>query len=183
MPLGTIALLLAASFSLGALPLTGWAVRVFTRRDLRALGTGNVGVSAAFIHGGKLAGIAAVLAEIVRGITAGFGGAILLPGCTGDRDRPVNSSSCGQICDRPRWRRYQRCLGSFGIFAAGGCILGHLGAAGVGFGTAVLANGRSRETFCFPLRVSVHPNLGLGVATINPRIFSSSRIGFVVSSN
>ena len=60
MPLGTIALLLAASFSLGALPLTGWAVRVFTRRDLRALGTGNVGVSAAFIHGGKLAGIAAV---------------------------------------------------------------------------------------------------------------------------
>jgi pyruvate,water dikinase len=43
-------------------------VRVFTRRDLRALGTGNVGVSAAFIHGGKLAGIAAVLAEIARGI-------------------------------------------------------------------------------------------------------------------
>ncbi len=79
MPLGTIALLLAASFSLGALPLTGWAVRVFTRRDLRALGTGNVGVSAAFIHGGKLAGIAAVLAEIVRGITPVLAGRFWFP--------------------------------------------------------------------------------------------------------
>jgi phosphohistidine swiveling domain-containing protein len=79
MPLGTIALLLAASFSLGALPLTGWAVGVFTRRDLRALGTGNVGVSAAFIHGGKLAGIAAVLAEIVRGITPVLAGRFWFP--------------------------------------------------------------------------------------------------------
>ena len=79
MPLGTIALLLAASFSLGALPLTGWAVRVFTRRDLRALGTGNVGVSAAFIHGGKLAGIAAVLAEIFRGIVPVLAGQFCFP--------------------------------------------------------------------------------------------------------
>jgi len=79
MPLGTIALLLAASFSLGALPLTGWAVRVFSRRDLRALGTGNVGVSAAFIHGGKLAGIAAVLAEIARGIVPILAGRFWFP--------------------------------------------------------------------------------------------------------
>ncbi|MEG4235623.1 glycerol-3-phosphate acyltransferase [Microcoleus sp. Pol11C3] len=79
MPLGTIALLLAASFSLGALPLTGWAVRVFTRRDLRVLGTGNVGVSAAFIHGGKLAGIAAVLAEIARGIVPVLAGRFCFP--------------------------------------------------------------------------------------------------------
>ncbi|MEG4352015.1 glycerol-3-phosphate acyltransferase [Microcoleus sp. LAD1_D3] len=79
MPLPTIALLLAASFSLGALPLTGWAVRVFSRRDLRALGTGNVGVSAAFIHGGKLAGIAAVLAEIARGIVPVLAGRFCFP--------------------------------------------------------------------------------------------------------
>jgi phosphohistidine swiveling domain-containing protein/glycerol-3-phosphate acyltransferase PlsY len=64
----SIALLLAASFALGALPLTQWMVQVFSGKDLRVLGTGNVGVSAAFIHGGKLAGIAAVLAEISRGI-------------------------------------------------------------------------------------------------------------------
>ncbi|MEG4037077.1 glycerol-3-phosphate acyltransferase [Microcoleus sp. S36b_A4] len=79
MPLGTIALLLAASFSLGALPLTRWAVRVFSRRDLRALGTGNVGVSAAFLHGGKLAGIAAVLAEIARGIVPVLAGRFCFP--------------------------------------------------------------------------------------------------------
>ncbi|MEG4209413.1 glycerol-3-phosphate acyltransferase, partial [Microcoleus sp. S13_B4] len=79
MSLLTIALLLAASFSLGALPLTGWAVRVFSSRDLRALGTGNVGVSAAFIHGGKLAGIAAVLAEIARGIVPVLAGRFCFP--------------------------------------------------------------------------------------------------------
>ncbi len=67
MPLGTIALLLTASFALGALPLTLWMVQVFSSKDLRILGTGNVGVSAAFIHGGKVAGIAAVLVEIARG--------------------------------------------------------------------------------------------------------------------
>ncbi len=64
----SIALLLAASFALGALPLTQWMVQVLSGKDLRVLGTGNVGVSAAFIHGGKTAGIAAVLAEIARGI-------------------------------------------------------------------------------------------------------------------
>ena len=68
MPLGTIALLLAGSFVLGALPLARWIVQLSAGKDLRALGTGNAGVSAAFIHGGKLAGIAAVLAEIARGI-------------------------------------------------------------------------------------------------------------------
>ncbi|MEG3847363.1 glycerol-3-phosphate acyltransferase [Microcoleus sp. herbarium19] len=68
MPLGTIALLLAASFVLGALPLARWIVQLSAGKDLRVLGTGNAGVSAAFIHGGKLAGIAAVLAEIARGI-------------------------------------------------------------------------------------------------------------------
>ena len=79
MPLGTIALLLAASFALGALPLTLWMVQVFSSKDLRVLGTGNIGVSAAFIHGGKLAGIAAVLAEIARGIIPVFVARFLLP--------------------------------------------------------------------------------------------------------
>lgn len=66
-PLG-IGLLFVASFALGTLPLTHWAVRGLTGRNLRELGTGNVGVSAAFIHGGKVAGVVAVLAEILRGI-------------------------------------------------------------------------------------------------------------------
>ena len=79
MPLLTMALLFAASFALGALPLTRWAVRLLGGRDLRLLGTGNVGVSAAFIHGGKLAGIAAVLAEIARGIVPVLAGRFWFP--------------------------------------------------------------------------------------------------------
>ncbi|WP_293146868.1 MULTISPECIES: glycerol-3-phosphate acyltransferase [unclassified Microcoleus] len=79
MPLLSIALLLTASFALGALPLTRWAVRLLGGKDLRRLGTGNVGVSAAFIHGGKLAGIAAVLAEIARGILPVLAGRFWFP--------------------------------------------------------------------------------------------------------
>jgi phosphohistidine swiveling domain-containing protein len=79
MSLLTMGLLLAASFALGALPLTRWAVRLLGGGDLRRLGTGNVGVSAAFIHGGKLAGIAAVLAEIGRGILPVWAGRFCFP--------------------------------------------------------------------------------------------------------
>ncbi len=79
MPLLTMALLLAASFALGALPLTRWAVRLLGGKDLRRLGTGNAGVSAAFIHGGKWAGIAAVLAEIARGIVPVLAGRFWFP--------------------------------------------------------------------------------------------------------
>ncbi|MEG4863976.1 MULTISPECIES: glycerol-3-phosphate acyltransferase [unclassified Microcoleus] len=79
MSLLTMALLLAASFALGALPLTSWVVRLVGGGDLRRLGTGNVGVSAAFIHGGKLAGIAAVFAEVGRGILPVLAGRFYFP--------------------------------------------------------------------------------------------------------
>ena len=55
---------------LGALPLTGWITSLLTGKQLKQLGTGNVGVSAAFYHGGNLAGILSVLAEAFKGITA-----------------------------------------------------------------------------------------------------------------
>lgn len=58
---------------LGALPLTGWIVRVAAGQRLEAMGTGNVGVSAAFYHGGTAAGVLSVLAEAGKGI-----GAVLL---------------------------------------------------------------------------------------------------------
>ncbi len=53
---------------LGALPLTGWIVQLLTGKQLRQLGTGNVSVSAAFYHGGTLAGVLAVAAEAFKGI-------------------------------------------------------------------------------------------------------------------
>ena len=53
---------------LGGLPLIDWITYILTDRRLRELGTGNISVSAAFYHGGKLAGICAVLSEAAKGI-------------------------------------------------------------------------------------------------------------------
>lgn len=55
---------------LGALPLTGWITRLVSGQNLAAVGTGNVGVSAAFYHGGKVAGILSATAEAGKGIAA-----------------------------------------------------------------------------------------------------------------
>jgi len=55
---------------LGALPLVAWTTVALSGKQLRQLGTGNVSVSAAFYHGGRVAGIVAVLVEAGKGIAA-----------------------------------------------------------------------------------------------------------------
>ncbi|MEO0648203.1 MAG: glycerol-3-phosphate acyltransferase, partial [Cyanobacteria bacterium J06650_10] len=55
---------------LGALPLTGWIVRLLTGKQLKKIGTGNVSVSAAFYHGGTPVGLLSVAAEAFKGIAA-----------------------------------------------------------------------------------------------------------------
>jgi pyruvate,water dikinase len=55
---------------LGGLPLIDWITYGITGRQLTKLGTGNISVSAAFYHGGKLVGILAVLSEAAKGILA-----------------------------------------------------------------------------------------------------------------
>ena len=55
---------------LGGLPLIDWITYTLTGCQLRELGTRNISVSAAFYHGGKLAGICAVLTEAAKGIIA-----------------------------------------------------------------------------------------------------------------
>ncbi len=55
---------------LGGLPLISWITYALTGRQLARLGTGNVSVSAAFYHGGRLVGILAVLSEAAKGIAA-----------------------------------------------------------------------------------------------------------------
>jgi len=55
---------------LGGIPLIDWITYSITGRDLQKLGTGNVSVSAAFYHGGRLTGILAVLSEAAKGILA-----------------------------------------------------------------------------------------------------------------
>ncbi|MEO0845152.1 MAG: glycerol-3-phosphate acyltransferase [Cyanobacteria bacterium J06648_1] len=52
---------------LGGLPLIDWSTYALTGRQLAKLGTGNISVSAAFYHGGKVAGICAVLSEAAKG--------------------------------------------------------------------------------------------------------------------
>lgn len=53
---------------IGAIPLIDWFTHAIAGKDLKKLGTGNVSVSAAFYHGGRLAGIMAVLSEASKGI-------------------------------------------------------------------------------------------------------------------
>ena len=55
---------------LGAIPISGWIVRLLTGQRLSQVGTGNVGVSAAFYHGGTVAGVLAIIAEASKGIAA-----------------------------------------------------------------------------------------------------------------
>ncbi|VEP12392.1 Phosphoenolpyruvate synthase/pyruvate phosphate dikinase [Hyella patelloides LEGE 07179] len=55
---------------LGGLPLIDWITYALTGRQLTKMGTGNVSVSAAFYHGGKVAGILAVISEAAKGIIA-----------------------------------------------------------------------------------------------------------------
>ncbi len=66
---GSLVILIACPL-LGGLPLIDWITYAVTGRQLAKLGTGNISVSAAFYHGGKLAGILAVLSEAGKGIVA-----------------------------------------------------------------------------------------------------------------
>ena len=53
---------------IGGLPLIAWMTYRLTGSQLNQIGTRNVSVSAAFYHGGRLAGILAVLSEAFKGI-------------------------------------------------------------------------------------------------------------------
>ncbi|GAB4461530.1 MAG: glycerol-3-phosphate acyltransferase [Elainellaceae cyanobacterium] len=68
--LGGVLLIFVLCPVLGALPLIEWVVRGLTGKRLSKLGTGNVSVSAAFYHGGRTAGILAVLSEAGKGLAA-----------------------------------------------------------------------------------------------------------------
>ncbi|MFK0730982.1 MAG: glycerol-3-phosphate acyltransferase [Gloeotrichia echinulata GP01] len=66
---GVLVILIACPL-LGGLPIIAWITYALKRRRLTQMGTGNISVSAAFYHGGKLAGILAVLSEALKGIVA-----------------------------------------------------------------------------------------------------------------
>lgn len=64
---------------LGGLPLIDWLTRSLSGQRLAQVGTGNVSVTAAFYHGGRLVGILAVLSEALKGIAAVLLARILFP--------------------------------------------------------------------------------------------------------
>ncbi len=53
---------------LGAIPLIAWITYALSGKQLAHVGTGNISVSAAFYHGGKLAGTICVVSEALKGI-------------------------------------------------------------------------------------------------------------------
>lgn len=55
---------------LGGLPLIAWITYALTGQNLARMGTGNIGVQAAFYHGGTVVGVLAVLSEAFKGIFA-----------------------------------------------------------------------------------------------------------------
>ncbi|MBE9216738.1 glycerol-3-phosphate acyltransferase [Plectonema cf. radiosum LEGE 06105] len=55
---------------LGGLPVISWITNASSKRRLAEIGTGNIGVSAAFYHGGTLVGVLAVLSEALKGVLA-----------------------------------------------------------------------------------------------------------------
>jgi len=65
-----ITTILIACPLLGALPLIAWITYALTNKRLANIGTGNISVSAAFYHGGKVAGILAVTSEAIKGIAS-----------------------------------------------------------------------------------------------------------------
>jgi len=68
MEIWAILIILIISPIIGAIPLIDWFTYAVSGKELAKLGTGNISVSAAFYHGGKLAGILAVLSEAGKGI-------------------------------------------------------------------------------------------------------------------
>jgi pyruvate,water dikinase len=70
-PWGVLIILIICPL-LGGLPLIAWITYALTRKKLSQIGTRNISVSAAFYHGGKFAGILAVLSEAFKGVAAVF---------------------------------------------------------------------------------------------------------------
>ena len=63
-----IVIILIVSPLLGAIPLIAWITYALSGKQLAQVGTGNISVAAAFLHGGKLAGSICVVSEALKGV-------------------------------------------------------------------------------------------------------------------
>ena len=62
----TFILLVLIGYFIGSIPSSYLAMRFFTGRDIRTMGTGNATVTAVLMYGGKRPAIAAFVAEMVK---------------------------------------------------------------------------------------------------------------------
>jgi glycerol-3-phosphate acyltransferase PlsY len=57
---------LASGYLIGSIPTAHIVMRIFKKRDLRQIGTGNVTSTAVMIHGGKVPGAISLIGEILK---------------------------------------------------------------------------------------------------------------------
>jgi len=62
----TFVYLILIGYFIGSIPSSYLAMRFFTGKDIRTMGTGNATVTAVLMHGGKRPALAAFLAEIAK---------------------------------------------------------------------------------------------------------------------
>ena len=58
--------ILATGYFIGSIPTAHIVMRIFTKRDLRQIGTGSVTSTAVMIHGGKITGAISLIGEILK---------------------------------------------------------------------------------------------------------------------
>jgi len=68
----TFILLLLIGYLIGSIPCSYLSMRLLIGRDIRKLGTGQATVTAVLMHGGKRAGVIALLGEILKGVACVF---------------------------------------------------------------------------------------------------------------
>ena len=63
----TFIILVLIGYFIGSIPSSYLSMRLFTGKDIRAIGTGNATVTAVLMHGGKRPALVAFIAEITKG--------------------------------------------------------------------------------------------------------------------
>ena len=70
-------LVIALAYLLGSIPVGYLLVRVFLKRDVRSVGSGNIGATNVLRSGGKGLGAATFLLDVVKGCSAVYFGGLL----------------------------------------------------------------------------------------------------------